>query len=152
MLEILDRTVLALALAAALSFLLAGVMWLIAQRASRRDTPAAVVSDDEADATVYPYVFVSDTGSVRELSRKERDYLQTPFAPRDLMRPYVKSTYDERNLAGTLRGYCRRTAIPRSVRIAYPPIEIPPPARTAPPFPAVRPPANAAAGGREMLY
>ena len=151
MLSLLDRAFVALVLAAALSFAFAAMLWLFAHRTSRRHRPAAVVSGEEATGTVYPYVFVSDAGSVRELSRKEREYLQTPFPPRDVMRPYVKSTYDERNLAGTLRGYCRRTAIPRGVRIAYPPIEIPAQSRTAAQFPAVRPPATATAG-RETRY
>ncbi len=151
MLSLLDRVFLVLVLAAAVSFVFAAMLWLVAHRASRRDRAAAVVSDEEATETVYPYVFISDAGSVRELSRKERDYLQTPFPPRDVLRPYVKSAYDERNLAGTLRGYCRRTAIPRGVRIAYPPIEIPSHPRTAAQFPAVRPRA-AVAAGREMQY
>ena len=151
MLGILDRAFIALAAGAALSFTLAVVFWVIARRSARRDQVRAVVSEEEAGDTVYPYVYVNDVGAVRELSEHERQYLQTPFAHRDEMRPYVKSAYDERNLAGTLRGYCSRRAIPRGVRIAYPPIEIP---RAVPRSPQFVPPSHAPGSvlARKALY
>jgi hypothetical protein len=150
MLTLLDRTVLVLALAGVLSLALGATFWFTARRLARRIEPKAVVGAHDAVLTVYPYVFVNDAGAVRELSGKERNFLQTPFLPHDAHRPYVKSAYEDRNLAGTLRGYCRRTVIPRGVRIAYPPIEIATRQRNAPPhFTRPRLPEAAA---RTMLY
>ncbi len=107
---------------------LAVVVWL-AQRARRAlQTPAdrrAVVSGEDANTALYPYVFVSDRGSVRELHASEKQLLETPFHPLDAGRPYIKTNYDQKNGRGGLSGYCRRSEIPRRMAIGYPPIERP---------------------------
>jgi hypothetical protein len=93
----------------------------MARPADRR----AVVSSDDATAALYPYVFVSDRGSVRELHASEKQLLETPFHPLDAGRPCVKRTYDQKDRRGSLSGYCPRAEIPRRMRIGYPPIERP---------------------------
>jgi hypothetical protein len=127
MLKILSATILILGLV--------GILWLAAivwtavrsQRSSRKceARPLAIVSGDDARATLYPYVFVTDEGTVRELHASEKQQLETPFRPCDAARPYVKATYDERNEWGSFRGYCRRAVVPRRLAIGYPPLEDP---------------------------
>lgn len=114
---------------------LALVVWL-AQRArhalQKSEEPRAVVSGEDADASLYPYVFVSDRGSVRALNASEKQLLETPFHPLDAGRPYVKTTYEQKNRRGGLSGYCLRSEIPRRTAIGYPPIELPSHARRIP--------------------
>jgi len=76
---------------------------------------AEVDEDVPADAP-FPYVWVDDDGSARELNADERKYLRTPFDPRDGARPYVKSNYRARTPDGRLRGYLRRNQLPWRVR------------------------------------
>src|SRR5689334_767250 len=52
-----------------------------------------IVSSDEAKSEPYPYVYVNDDGSVRELHPSERIYLETSFSPFDGARPYTKDSY-----------------------------------------------------------
>jgi hypothetical protein len=77
----------------------------------------AVVDPDEAGLDPYPFVYVNEDGSARELTLDERAYLQTPFHPADGGRPWVKRDYDERNGWGKLAGFCPRFAVPESVAI-----------------------------------
>lgn len=107
---------------------LATLVWHTARARRAPPRPAdrlAVVAGDDANAAPYPYVFVSDRGSVRELHASERELLETPFHPLDAGRPYVKMTYHQKNGRGSLSGYCRRSGIPRRMAIGYPPIERP---------------------------
>lgn len=108
---------------------LAVIVWLARRAQPTLQRPAdrrrAVVSGEDATAALYPYVFVSDRGSVRELHASEKQLLETPFHPLDAGRPYVKQSYDQKNARGGLCGYCRRSEIPRRLAIGYPPIELP---------------------------
>mgnify|MGYP001076049131 CR=1 FL=1 len=76
----------------------------------------AVVSYGEAQADPYPYVWVNDDGSYRELETSERRYLEQAFSPFDGARPYVKSGYASRTPGGHLRGYLRRSLLPEGAR------------------------------------
>jgi hypothetical protein len=72
----------------------------------------------------YPWVYVEDDGSVRELVAGEREYLETPFYGGDGNRPYVKWFYSTRTPDGRLRGFLRRSRVPRRTAIApAPPTE-----------------------------
>lgn len=85
----------------------------------------AIVNAEEARAPFYPYVFVDDEGSVRELHRREKQLLETPFSRDDPARPHIKTTYDQRDSRGNLGGYCPRSAISNGRKIGYPPLECP---------------------------
>jgi len=84
-----------------------------------------IVSAAEAKNIPYPYVFVNDDGSVRELHESERNYLETPFHPADGARPYIKKSYDKKDGWGSVSGYCRRDAIPFGVEVNDAPLADP---------------------------
>jgi hypothetical protein len=86
-----------------------------------------LVSRSEAHQDPYPYVYVTDDGTVRELHQAERDYLQTPFYPYDGDRPYVKVDFDSRDGWGNLKGFCLRSVIPGNLPIASAPADDPNP-------------------------
>lgn len=67
----------------------------------------------------YPIVYVEKNGTVRELTVKEREYLETPFAIDDGGRPAVMSRYRPRAWWRLRRdwGFCPRHLIPTSTRI-----------------------------------
>jgi hypothetical protein len=85
----------------------------------------AVVSKDEAKTVPYPYVYVNDNGTVRELHPSERSHLETPFHPADGARPYIKSSFDTRDGWGSISGFCLRFNIPSNIEILEPPLEDP---------------------------
>ncbi len=85
--------------------------------------PVAEVSECQAKLVPYMYVFVNDDGSARELSPSERAYLETPFHPFDSGRPYMKSSYDQKDGRGRLSGFCLRAHIPPHIAIADAPRE-----------------------------
>ena len=85
----------------------------------------AIVSQDEAKLVPYPYVYVKDDGTVRELHQNERDYLEKPFRPADSARPHVKGSYGERDGWGSRNGFCLRSKIPPNVPVLPPPLEDP---------------------------
>jgi hypothetical protein len=96
------------------------------QSLSPRDPQGyALVSADESEAQVYPYVHVNEDGSVRELRRTEREHLETPFFGADGGRPYVKWRYRQRNGWGDLEGFLKRTKLPNGVRVGPAPGEEP---------------------------
>src|ERR1700735_5767327 len=72
----------------------------------------AVVSADEAAHDSYPYAFVNDDGSARELHAAEREYLERPFIPFDGGCPYVKSAFDARDGWGSVKGFLQRSKLP----------------------------------------
>jgi hypothetical protein len=67
------------------------------------------VSDDEGKD---PWVYVTHDGVVRELTSDELDYLRQDWDPTDSGRPYVKTTYQELNGWGSIKGFCLRSGIP----------------------------------------
>jgi hypothetical protein len=87
----------------------------------------SVVSPIEASQTPYPYAFVNEDGTVRELHETERKYLEEAFSPFDGARPYVKSDFECRDGWGSIKGFCHRSHIPASLPIASAPVEDPNP-------------------------
>lgn len=76
-----------------------------------------IVTQSEARQKPYPYVWVLADGRVRELSAREKEYLETPFSPGDGAAPSTKADYQQRNGWGDLAGYCRRSKIPEGIDI-----------------------------------
>jgi len=83
----------------------------------------AVVSEKEAKIDPYPYVYVNDDGTVRELNTNERQYLETSFHPADGSVPYIKRTYKQRDGWGNISGFCHRKKIPSKIEISDPPVD-----------------------------
>lgn len=77
----------------------------------------AVVNENESKQRPYPYVYVLRDGSVRELTKDEREYLETPFHPADGARPYVKNGYYSKDGWGSIQGFCARYQIPTNITI-----------------------------------
>lgn len=82
------------------------------------ETKFTVVSQEAASQVPYPYVFVEDDGSVRELRSDEKSYLETPFLPMDSGRPAIKESYGSKNGWGSQRGFCHRSKIPQDIDIS----------------------------------
>jgi hypothetical protein len=93
----------------------------------RRSAGHAVVSAAAARLVPYPYVYVNDDGTVRELHAAERQHLEARFPSSDGARPSVKSTFHARDGRGGLRGFCRRSKVPRDVLVAPAPATSPNP-------------------------
>lgn len=72
-----------------------------------------VVSEEEAKESPYPFIYVNEDGSFRELTKSEKSYLETGFHPFDGARPYVKPDYDSRNPAGRRAGFLLRSQLPK---------------------------------------
>jgi hypothetical protein len=87
----------------------------------------AIVSAAEAELVPYPYVYVNDDGTVRELHADERQYLEKPFPPTDGGRPHVKSAFTARDGWGSIQGFCRRSKVPRNLTVAPAPANDPNP-------------------------
>ncbi|HYM23394.1 MAG TPA: hypothetical protein VEU08_09305 [Vicinamibacterales bacterium] len=85
----------------------------------------AIVTAAEAALVPYPYVFVENDGSARELHADERTYLETPYLPTDGARPYVKSSYDVRDGWGSLAGFLLRSKLPAGTDVRPAPPENP---------------------------
>jgi hypothetical protein len=60
---------------------------------------------------------VNADGTARELHPNERKYLETEFPGGDGAAPYVKSSYEERNGWGELKGYLKRSKLPHGTQI-----------------------------------
>jgi len=83
------------------------------RRARRRPgSQPIVVRPQGVRGGQYPYVFVNEDGSVRELHVVEKQHLEMPFYVGDPQRPQVKVSYDQPNAHGGFSGYLRRTAVP----------------------------------------
>lgn len=63
------------------------------------------------------FVYVNQDGSVRELSRDERDYLAQDFHPGDGGRPYIKASFDSQDGWGSVSGFLSREQVPTHVEI-----------------------------------
>jgi hypothetical protein len=75
-----------------------------------------IVSQTESRISPYPYVYVCEDGTYRELSADERFYLETLFHPADGGRPYVKNSYASRTPIGKIGGFLRRDKLPLDCR------------------------------------
>ena len=87
----------------------------------------SIVSATEAAQAHYPYIFVNDDGSVRELHASERQHLEQPFMGADGGRPYVKNSIDARDGWGSVKGFLQRSKIPDDRFIAPAPADNPNP-------------------------
>ena len=63
----------------------------------------------------FPYVYIEEDGSARELSQDERDYLQEEFEPGDGARPYIKGNYEERTPDNRMSGFLLRRQLPENI-------------------------------------
>lgn len=70
------------------------------------------MADDDED-----FVLVLYDGSVRELAPDEKDDVIAKYSVGDSGRPYIKSSYEERNAWGSLTGYLPRRLVPPNVPI-----------------------------------
>jgi hypothetical protein len=85
----------------------------------------AVVNESVCEGEPYPYVYVNADGSARELHRSERDYLETIFHGADGGRPYVKWRYGQKDGWGEIKGFLKRSRVPKRIRIDSVPVEDP---------------------------
>jgi hypothetical protein len=97
----------------------------MAQKSKCTNALFTIVSKMEAKSVPYPYVYVNDDGSVRELHQSECTYLETPFSPFDGARPYIKNSYTSKNGWGDIGGFCLRIGIPSNITILESPLEDP---------------------------
>jgi len=73
------------------------------------------VNKEEEKQIPYPYVYVNDNGSFRELTKEDKEYLQEKYHPADSGRPYVKQRYKSKTPTGNIRGFCKRSKIPKGL-------------------------------------
>jgi hypothetical protein len=91
----------------------------------REPKGTAIVSGEDTDTEPCPYVYINADGSARELHRSEREYLEIPFHGADGGRPYVKWRYLQKNGWGEIKGFLRRTKVPKTDPIGPAPVEDP---------------------------
>ena len=82
---------------------------------------ARVAMPDASERLIY----VENDGSARELTDAEMRYVDTPFSPLDGARPYIKSSYHQRNGWSELRGFLDRTNLPGGIAIGPAPVASP---------------------------
>ena len=75
----------------------------------------AIISSQEAKIEPYPFVFVEDSGAYKELSIEDKQYLEEKFDPTDSNRPYIKSSYRSKTPDGKMRGFLKRTKLPKGL-------------------------------------
>jgi len=78
----------------------------------------AIVSNDEAGVSPYPYIYVNADGTARELHEDERKFLETLFHPGDGARPWVKENYLQKNGWGEIKGFLNRSKLPPGTGIS----------------------------------
>ena len=74
------------------------------------------VSSKEAGQSTYPYVYLEDDGTYRELTNEERQYLEEKFDPCDGNRPYVKHRLYAKTADGRLSGFLKRSKLPKGLK------------------------------------
>ncbi len=65
----------------------------------------------------FRYVYINSDGSVRELSRSEKESFTKKYAFGDTERPYGKDRYDQRDGWGSVSGFIERKRVPASIVI-----------------------------------
>ena len=73
------------------------------------------VSEEEAKQIPYPYIYVNENGSFRELTNEDKYFLQEKFHPADSGRPYVKLRYKSKTPTGNMKGFCKRSKLPKKL-------------------------------------
>lgn len=84
------------------------------------DISFAVVSEEDSKRTPYPYIYVEDDGTYREIDEEERDYLEEKFSPGDGARPYVKFGLYSLTPDRKIGGFLERTKLPRDLKVGSP--------------------------------
>ena len=112
--------------------LLAINIWFRRQRGARAQLSARAIGREKIkprpvmENASEVLVKVEFDGTVRELTEEEKEAVDTPFHPFDGNRPYIKSSYGEKNGWGRLNGYLLRKDVPQGMTI-NPPRIIPQP-------------------------
>ena len=75
----------------------------------------AIVSSKESKKDPYPYIYITDEGSFRELTDEEKEDLECEYDPCDGARPYIKENYRQRDGWGSISGYLRRKSLPKGI-------------------------------------
>lgn len=65
----------------------------------------------------FPFVYVNQDGTVRELCADEKAYLSQEFHGSDGGRPYIKDAYNARDGWGSLSGFLQRSLVPVGVDV-----------------------------------
>lgn len=69
----------------------------------------ATINETQAKQDPYPYIYMEEDGSFRELTDDEKTYLEEKFHPADGGRPYVKFRKAEKTSDGKNSGFIKRT-------------------------------------------
>ena len=75
----------------------------------------SIISSKEAKLEPYPFVYVENSGAYRELSIKDKQYLEEKFYPTDGNRPYVKNRYRSKTPDGKMSGFLKRNKLPKGL-------------------------------------
>ena len=75
----------------------------------------SVVSGEEATQTPYPYVYLNEDGTFRELDVEDREYLEQRFSPTDGARPYIKFGLYSKTPDGKIEGFLSRSKLPANL-------------------------------------
>ena len=69
-------------------------------------------------SSTFEYVYVDDSGNVRELSAIEEDFISSAIFADDDADRYIKSEYQSLTTDGRLAGYLQRRRLPRQIPVA----------------------------------
>ena len=109
--------------------LMAISFWLHRRRRSRfRRSTRSVQLNSTSAASPKPseaLIYIEADGSARELSGAEKTYVDTDFSPFDGGRPYVKSSYEQRDGWGEIKGFLHRKKLPPNMPINPAPLSSP---------------------------
>lgn len=66
----------------------------------------------------FPYVYVNEDGSVRELTEDEREHISAKYHGADGNRPYIKGKYQQLTPDKKILGYLPRKKVPKGINIS----------------------------------
>jgi hypothetical protein len=75
------------------------------------------VSEKESKKVPYPYIYVKDNASFRELTEEEKQYLEVKYHPADGDRPYIKFSFYSKTPDNRLDGFLKRTKLPKGLKL-----------------------------------
>ncbi|HKX06691.1 MAG TPA: hypothetical protein VJN67_00790 [Stellaceae bacterium] len=109
--------------------LIAITFWLRRRRRAQPRRPAGSVPQRPA-RTAAPkpsevLIYIEADGSARELSDAEKTYVDTDFLPFDGARPHIKSSYEQRNGWGEIKGFLHRKELPPNMPVNPAPLSSP---------------------------
>lgn len=100
---------------------------MVARHPERYGRGLCVVDSETVVDGPYPYVYVEESGGVRELHPAERAYLEERFDPGDGARPTTKWRYGSRSLDGRRGGFLKRSRLPKKHNVGPAPLLDPDP-------------------------